>query len=163
MKHFGLLCNSKCSTCTVLSITVSSAAIIMDGILPSWALITGLNNTGIRIQNCKFWPWDTRARVDGPWETAPYTAQFQWFTLCLCWFFWRWALLLHSCLQPLLPHKSIAGCGGYHKDLRITIKDFLGKCQVQPWHELTTAIRPGLHMIMMTSWATCIRASWSRS
>lgn len=53
------------------------------------------------------------------------------FTLCLCWLFWRWALLLHRCLQPLLPHKSIAGCGGYHKDLRITIKGFLGKCQVQ--------------------------------
>lgn len=36
-KHFGLLCNNKCSMCTVLPNTVSSAAIV---ILPSRALIT---------------------------------------------------------------------------------------------------------------------------
>lgn len=63
----------------------------------------------------------------------------------------QWVVLLHSCLQPLLPLQSIGGCGGYHKDLRITIKDFLGKCQVHPWHKLTTAIWAALHMIIMTS------------
>lgn len=81
---------------------------------------------------------------------------------CLCWFFQRWALLPHGCPPPLLPLTSVGGCGGYHTDLKITIKDFLGKCQVWPWHELTTAIWPGLCVIIATSWATYIRPSWSR-
>lgn len=85
-KHSGLLWNSRYSTCAVLSITVSSVAIITDGILPSWALIPGLNNTGIHKQNYKFWPWEIHVSVDGLWKTA----QFQWFTLCLFRFLWRW-------------------------------------------------------------------------
>lgn len=150
-KHFGLLCNSKCSMRTVLSISVICsyhygwyfAFLSIDNWIEQyWHPYTGLQILAL--------------------GTALYRAPFQRFTLCRCCFFWRRALLLHSCLQPPLRHTSITGCGGYRKDLRITIKDFLGKCQVQPWHELTTVIWPGLHVIIMTSWATCIRASRSR-
>lgn len=88
------------------------------------------------------------ARVEGPWEAALCTAQLQWFSLC-------WMLTM-GCAAPQLPAIPPAsplsrGLWGYHKDLRITIKDFLGKCQVHPWHELTTAIWAALHMIITTS------------
>lgn len=97
------------------------------------------------------------ATVDGPWEAALYAAQFQRFSLC-------WVLMMARAAPQLpatLPATPVnRRLWGYHKDLRITIKDFLGKCQVHPWHELTIAIWAALHVIIVTSWATCIKAFW---